>query len=125
MRALDAVSVYGQRPTSRVKSPCFQAVMCIDAREESFRRHIEEVAPDAETYGAAGFFGVPIYYRGAADAHFTALCPIVVMPKHWVVEDVVYTLGESHRRRATVRRALGTASHQFHLGSRSMAGGRC
>lgn len=122
-RALDALSVYTKRPAMPVKSPRFQAVLCIDAREESFRRHIEEVSPDVETYSAAGFFGVAMYYRGAADAHFTALCPIVVRPKHWVVEDVVYTFENSNRRRAKTRRALGSASHQLHVGSRSIAGG--
>ena len=122
-QALDALSVHARRPPQRVESPRFQAVFCIDAREESFRRHIEEVAPEVETYGAPGFFGVPMYYRGAADAHFSALCPIVVKPRHWVVEDVVYTLEQSHQRRARTRRALGSATHQFHIGSRSIAGG--
>jgi len=123
MRTLDAVSVFARRRSERVAAPRFQIVACIDAREESFRRHIEEVAPDAETFGAAGFFGVPVYYRGAADAHFAALCPIVIKPQHWLVEDVVYTLGHTHRRRAKARRALGTASHHVHIGSRSVAGG--
>ena len=121
--ALDAVSTYAQRKTARVNAPCFQLIACIDVREESFRRHIEEVSPNAETFGAAGFFGVPIYYRGVADAHFAALCPIVMKPRHWVVEDVIYTLSDTHKRRAKARWALGTASHQFHVGSRSVAGG--
>ncbi len=51
------------------------------------------------------------------------LCPIVIKPQHWVVEDVVYTLDETHRRRAKTRRALGTASHQVHVGSRNIASG--
>jgi uncharacterized protein YbcC (UPF0753/DUF2309 family) len=122
-QALDAFSIYAGRRAGRPDAPRFQAVFCIDAREESFRRHLEEIAPDVETYGAPGFFGVPMYYRGAGDAHFTALCPIVVRPRHWVVEDVVYALEVSHRRRARTRRALGSASHQFHVGSRSIAGG--
>ncbi len=122
-QTLDALSIYTERPAKRVESPRFQAVFCIDAREESFRRHLEEFAPDTETFGAAGFFSVPIYYRGASDANFTGLCPIVIMPKHWVVEDVVYTFDETHRRRAKTRRSLGTAFHQVHVGSRDMASG--
>ena len=122
-QALDALSVYGKRESSPVKAPRFQTVFCIDAREESYRRHIEEISPDAETYAAAGFFGVAMYYRGAADAHFTALCPIVVRPQHWVVEDVVYSLEDAAVRRAMTRRALGNASLQVHRGSRSIAGG--
>ena len=97
-QTLDALSVYTGRPCQRVKAPRFQAVFCIDTREESFRRHLEELIPEAETFSTAGFFGVAIYYRGVADAHFAALCPIVIKPQHWVTEEVVYPLEESNRR---------------------------
>ena len=68
--------------------PRFQAVFCIDEREESIRRHLEELAPDAATFGTAGFFSVAMYYRGVADAHFVPLCPAVIRPRHWVAEQV-------------------------------------
>ncbi len=122
-RALDAISIHTRRESHRVPSPRFQAAFCIDTREESFRRHIEEVAPDAETFSTAGFFNVPIYFRGVADAHFATLCPIVVRPKHWITEEVVYSLEEEHRSRAKTRKAIGTASHSMHIGSRSIARG--
>lgn len=123
IQALDALAAHGRRTAPRTTRPRFQITCCIDAREESFRRHLEEISPSTETFGAPGFYGVAMYYRGAADAHFAALCPIVVKPQHWVVEDVVYTFEGSHRRRAKRRRALGTASHQVHMGSRGIAGG--
>lgn len=122
-QALDAVSIHTNRPVRRVASPKFQSVYCIDAREESYRRHLEEVEPQAETFGAAGFFTTPIYYRGVADAHFSTLCPIVVRPKHWLVEDVVFSFEEQHRSSSKARRALGSASHGVHVGSRSAVGG--
>jgi uncharacterized protein YbcC (UPF0753/DUF2309 family) len=101
--------------------PRFQAMFCIDEREESLRRHVEELAPDAQTFGLAGFFFLPMYYRGVTDAHFVPLCPAVLRPQHWVVEQVVEDLQEDHHRRARTRRALGMASHRFHVGSRTFA----
>jgi hypothetical protein len=96
---------------------------CIDEREESFRRHLEEVSHECETFGVAGFFGAAIYYRGAADAHFQPLCPAIIKPRHYVVESVGYTFEHRHRRLAGARRAIGAASHQIHLGSRTFLGG--
>lgn len=63
-----------------------QVVMCMDDREEGTRRHLEEIAPDIETYGAAGFFGVAMYWQGLDDADKTALCPVVVKPTHLIRE---------------------------------------
>ena len=36
----------------------FQALLCIDDRECSFRRYIEQLDKHAETFGTPGFFGV-------------------------------------------------------------------
>lgn len=67
-------------------APTAQVIMCMDDREEGTRRHLEEIAPDVVTYGAAGFFGVAMYWQGIDDAARTALCPIVVTPTHLVRE---------------------------------------
>lgn len=101
--------------------PWFQAMFCIDDREESIRRHVEELAPTAVTYGIAGFYFVPMYYRGVDDAHFVPLCPIVIQPKHWIVEKAQDRLEEVQERRTKARRALGMATHQLHVGSRGFA----
>jgi uncharacterized protein YbcC (UPF0753/DUF2309 family) len=122
-RALDAIALHAPRPAASPTRPRVQAVFCIDEREESFRRHLEELSPDIETFSLAGFFFVPMYYRGAADAHFVPLCPAVVRPRHWVIEEVVDHLEDSHQRRALLRRMLGKAMHQFHLASRMFAVG--
>ena len=123
VQTLDAISVHALRTPNRVPGPRFQAVFCIDTREESFRRHLEEVAPDSETFGAAGFYSVPMYYKGVADAHYAALCPIVIRPQHWIAEEVDATLEAEHLRRAKTRRVIGTASHNVHVRSRGIAGG--
>lgn len=112
-----------EQPGDSGPVPAFQVVCCIDEREESFRRHLEEVAPHCETFGAAGFFAVAMYYRGAADAHATPLCPIVIKPRHYVTERVADEHQHSERRRQRRRRTIGTVTHRVHIGSRTFAGG--
>ena len=111
--AMDAVAARVSRPVIEPEQPILQVACCIDAREESFRRYMEEVSPDVETFGAPGFFGIPMYYRGLGDAHFAALCPIVVMPRFWLVEEPVYSMEEVARAKATARRILGAATHRI------------
>jgi uncharacterized protein YbcC (UPF0753/DUF2309 family) len=122
-QALDAIGLRASHPITPPTTPQFQAVFCIDEREESFRRHLEEISPSVEAFGAAGFFGVAMYYRGADEAHYIPLCPIVVRPQHYVRERVVESFEDLHRRRALHRRVIGSASHRVHVGSRTFAGG--
>ncbi|MGE4180100.1 MAG: DUF2309 domain-containing protein, partial [Limisphaerales bacterium] len=123
VRTLDVLAARAGKSFRTEGRPDFQAVFCIDEREESIRRHVEEVAPSAETFGAAGFFGVVMYYRGAAAADFVPLCPVVVRPKHWVSESVDPRLRDEERRRRSTRRNLGMALQNFHGGSRRIVSG--
>ena len=121
VQSLDALALHSHKAGGRPRNPRFQVITCLDEREESFRRHLEEVAPDVETFGAAGYFAVPMYYRGSADAHYVPLCPIVLTPKHWVREQVDEGHEQSGERRSWYRSLLGRAAHRVHTGSRSAA----
>ena len=100
-----------QPPTATPSAPSVQVVMCIDPRSEGMRRHLE-VDPDIETYGFAGFFGVPIRFasyqaRGSIDA-----LPALIAARHSVTE----TPSDVHhaRRRTSayrVRDAFAAGMH--------------
>ena len=62
-----------------------QALFCIDVRSERLRRHLEAVG-DYETFGIAGFFGIPVSFIEFGKGHETALCPAIVTPKNVAVE---------------------------------------
>lgn len=120
---LDGMVHQASKEAASIRNPVFQIACCLDEREESFRRHLEEIEPRCETFGIAGFFGVVMYYRGAADAHYLPLCPIVVKPSHYVEEEVAVTFEEDFRRKSRFRRLLGKTSHRLHKETRSALGG--
>ncbi|HSN60164.1 MAG TPA: putative inorganic carbon transporter subunit DabA, partial [Ferruginibacter sp.] len=64
----------------------FQAIFCIDEREDSIRRHIEAVDKKAETFGAPGFFGVEFYFQQQGSKFYDKLCPAPVTPKYLIKE---------------------------------------
>lgn len=77
------------KPSSSESSPttpAAQALFCIDDRECSLRRNLEEVYPEVETLGAAGFFGIDFFYQGLDDAYPVAQCPNIIIPKHLIKE---------------------------------------
>jgi hypothetical protein len=74
-----------QQEKAGVSRPPAQAMFCIDVRSEGFRRHLEEVGGN-ETFGFAGFFGVPICYQGFGSEQETDQCPVLLKPKHRVRE---------------------------------------
>ncbi|MCU0720773.1 MAG: DUF2309 domain-containing protein [Pirellula sp.] len=124
---LNALRVHQQHRSRESREtmtpPVYQTVFCIDDREESIRRHLEEVEPNAETYGAAGFFAVAMNYRGVAEAHYRPQCPVNVKPIHFVREEPVFSAVADDEKRSRRRKRVGQFSLIAHAGSRSLLGG--
>jgi uncharacterized protein YbcC (UPF0753/DUF2309 family) len=72
-------------PKPRDKRPFAQALFCIDTRSERIRRHFETIG-DYQTFGIAGFFGVPISLLALGKGNEAHLCPAIVTPRNLVLE---------------------------------------
>src|SRR6202790_926989 len=111
-------ALMGHAPRELPEPPVFQAVFCLDEREESFRRHLEEVEPACETFSTAGFFNVAMYHQGVSDAHPRPLCPVAIRPAHYVAEIDPDSGRFAGRSRRLHRRAAGFLGYNVHRGSR-------
>jgi uncharacterized protein len=120
---LDALCARAPTPVTRVRTspPTYQLVFCIDDREESLRRHLEETLPDAETLGFAGFFSVAMQYQGLQDVRPRALCPVVVTARHLVREVAVD--GQAQQTYARSRATRARTEHAWTVGSRTLVRG--
>lgn len=64
----------------------FQAIFCIDDRECSLRRYLEDTDNNCATYSTPGFFGVEFYYKPVGSKFLDKLCPAPVFPKYIIEE---------------------------------------
>jgi len=121
MVVLDGLAAHCRLGEPSPPEPEFQAVFCIDDREESLRRHLEECAPAVETFGFAGFFGVPMAYQGMEDLHPRPLCPVTIVPRHVVREFPLQDTSTRDYERAN--RATGQRKHFLTRASHSLFSG--
>jgi uncharacterized protein YbcC (UPF0753/DUF2309 family) len=103
--------------------PAAQVFFCIDEREESMRRALEEVDPDVETLSAVGYFAVAVDYKGIDDPHGAALCPVALKPQHTVFEQPKVEDRELLETRRVRRRLLGQWMRYSYLSSKTLARG--
>ncbi len=92
---------------SRNKS--FQGLFCIDDRECSFRRHLETLDPNCETFGTPGFFGVEFFYQPVGGKFLTKLCPAPVTPNYLIKE-----IGDGLERKKDLH--FSKHNHNFYTG---------
>ena len=65
-----------------------QMVFCIDVRSERLRRHLEASSSSIETFGFAGFFGVPIEFVPLGQVEGSGQVPALLTPQFKVYEAV-------------------------------------
>ena len=74
------------RVISEPHAASFQAFMCIDDRECSWRRYLEQLEPNCQTFGTPGHFGLEYYFQPENGKFHTKVCPAPVTPKILVKE---------------------------------------
>lgn len=100
------VGADGVRPPAASTRPDAQLVFCIDVRSEPFRRNLERLGT-YETLGFAGFFGVPIAYRGFDEAVTLDVCPALLKPRYRITEAPSPCCSAEAAAHADGKRALG------------------
>ncbi|MEE9304310.1 MAG: DUF2309 domain-containing protein [Thiotrichaceae bacterium] len=77
------------RGSEGTQRPDAQIIFCMDDREEGFRRHLEVINPQIETFGAAAHFNVPHRWKGLDDKECIKLTPVTIDPTHEIHETPV------------------------------------
>ena len=94
---------------------------CIDDREESIRRYVEELDSMVATYGVVGFFGVDMKFRALKNKRLIAQCPPVVNPRRIVKEITRDRVGSHVFRKLNIQKA--GSSLALYYNSRSLLRG--
>ncbi len=112
LRAMEEQAMHRLRHQLRITevaerddAPFAQALFCIDTRSERIRRQLEG-AGDYETYGLAGFFGVPISFIEFGKGSEIPLCPVILTPENIVLEITTDAFAEDPDTLTTLEKAM-------------------
>ncbi|WP_432806638.1 DUF2309 domain-containing protein [Mesobacillus maritimus] len=94
-------------PLKEEQTPLAQFVFCIDVRSEPFRRKLEQ-AGEFETFGTAGFFGLPIETNELGSIHTHNSLPVMFKPKYKVKETSSHGEFEKYNQQQQVSHSLST-----------------
>lgn len=95
-------------PAASPPTPLAKLFFCIDVRSEPMRRALEQVCPDLETGGFAGFFGLPIAYTPLGTSATRPQLPGLLAPQLMVSDssgDAAQDLAMAQRRQARLARS--------------------
>ena len=103
----------------RTERPDVQAAFCIDARSEGLVRHLQACGR-YDTFGFAGFFGIPVRWRPLGSTESQPRCPPLLTPGHDVVEQPL--VPDSALGYLAAQRAAGAGHEAFHASKGSLSG---
>ncbi|MBA4681582.1 DUF2309 domain-containing protein [Pseudomonas sp. MDMC216] len=97
-----------------LQAPLAKLFFCIDVRSEPLRRVLEQVCPELETGGFAGFFGLPIAYTPLGTAATRPQLPGLLVPQLQVSDSSGDAAQDDHlAQRRQARLARQGRWHQF------------
>lgn len=109
--------ITSNKPVSHTeKTVSAQFAFCIDTRSEPFRRALEKAGP-FETFGVAGFFGLPIETCELGSTHTHASLPVMLKPQHKINELASEVDSESYQQR---REVVNSVKHTFQTMKQNM-----
>ncbi len=79
-------AVKEHRTAERVENPSFQALLCIDDRECSLRRYMEQEDERCETFATPGHFNLEFYFQPEDGRFVTKVCPAPATAKVLIKE---------------------------------------
>jgi uncharacterized protein YbcC (UPF0753/DUF2309 family) len=95
--AIESIATHADH--KKTDNPHYAHVLfCIDDREESIRRHLEEIDHDLKTYGVVGFFGIDMKFSSLKNQRLIAQCPPVVSPSR-IIKEIPKHGGEPFAKR--------------------------
>ena len=106
-------------PDPVTERPDVQAAFCIDARSEGLVRHLQACGP-YDTFGFAGFFGIPVRWRPLGSTESQPRCPPLLTADHEVAEQPFVPDGALGYLAA--QRTAGAGSEAFHAAKGSLSG---
>ncbi|NEX23156.1 DUF2309 domain-containing protein [Thiorhodococcus mannitoliphagus] len=109
----------GTLPARPAARPAVQAAFCIDVRSEVFRRALETVAPEVQTIGFAGFFGIFIEHVPLGSAAARSHVPVIFNPAYRICERVKAEDSEDVQAQRRRRIGLSKAWKGFKLSAAS------
>lgn len=110
---VNQASLANQKHNTGRHQPDVQAAFCIDVRSEPLRRALEQVHPNIETIGFAGFFGLPVSYSPLATNLNRPQLPGLLAPSMQISEHVCAASCDEKQSDLLTKNVIDSRLNQF------------